>query len=84
MLSCKHGNFNQFFPTGLFNFFFLPEKVVGTGDGCAEVVQMISVDVSDTTLHFLPEIVLTKGITMNKNMCLKFILKHYQFILLKK
>lgn len=52
----------------------LPEKVVGTGDGCAEVVQMISVDVSDSTLHFLPEIVLTKGITMNKNMCLKFIL----------
>lgn len=68
----------KFFPTGLFNFFFfLPEKVVGTGDGCAEVVQMISVDVSDSTLHFLPEIVLTKGITMNKNMCLKFILKHY-------
>lgn len=61
---------NQFFPTGLFIIiFFLPEKVVGTGDGCAEVVQMISVDVSDSTLHFLPEIYI--GITMNKNMCLK-------------
>lgn len=61
---------NQFFPTGLFIiFFFLPEKVVGTGDGCAEVVQMISVDVSDSTLHFLPEIFI--GITMNKNMCVK-------------
>lgn len=69
---------------GCLIFFFLPEKVVGTGDGCAEVVQMISVDVSDSTLHFLPEIVSKKGITMNKNMCLKFILKHYQFILLKK
>lgn len=41
-------------------FFVLPEKVVGTSDGCAEVVQMISVDVSDWTLHFLPEIVFYK------------------------
>lgn len=47
-------------------FFVLPEKVVGTGDGCAEVVQMISVDVSDWTLHFLPEIVFIKGITNNE------------------
>lgn len=46
--------------------FVLPEKVVGTGDGCAEVVQMISVDVSDWTLHFLPEIVFIKGITNNE------------------